>query len=120
MAVRDVKEYYIVELNQLITLKADLAEFESAVKAGHITEDRLEEIKTECHRLQENVDRLGYILYLLELPNRKSKQQKYMEATANINEYFKNKNADKKSELSENDTIIKFVKAELERITKTK
>ena len=76
MAVRDVKEYYYKLLVQSAEMKADLEDFEKALKAGYITEDKLDEVKEQVNIIQANFERVGYIMYLLELPNRTSKQAK--------------------------------------------
>lgn len=43
MAIIDVKRYYYEVLNQYLEMKEDIADFEEALKAGYITEDKLEE-----------------------------------------------------------------------------
>ena len=47
MAVKDVKEYYYKMLAQYLEMKADLADFEQALKDGFITEDQVVEAKEE-------------------------------------------------------------------------
>ena len=77
MALRDVKEYYFKMLGQYFEMKADLADFEQALKDGFITEEQMQAAIDDVDRVKQNYERLSYIMYLLNLPNRKSKQEKY-------------------------------------------
>ena len=77
MAARDVKEYYFKLIAQKAELEADLADFEEALKNGFITEEQMQAAKDELIPYQINLDRLTYIMYLLELPNRKAKKAKF-------------------------------------------
>ena len=65
MALRDVKEYYFKMLSQYLEMKADLADFEQALKDGFITEDQLQAAFEEVNKVQQNYERLSYIMYLL-------------------------------------------------------
>lgn len=118
MAIRDVKEYYIKTLQQYIESKADLADFEQAVKDGYITEDRLEDVKTELELIKENVDRLGYIIFLLNLPKRKSKQPAYIKANQEIIARFKAANCDQEAVYTENDNLMTLIREQLTELTK--
>ena len=73
MAVRDVREYYWKLLAQQEEMQNDLEDFTEALQNGYITEEKLEDVKLEVNRLKENVDRVAFVLYLLEKPNRHSK-----------------------------------------------
>ena len=84
MAVKDVKEYYVKLIAQKAELEADLADFEEALKNGFITEEQMQVAKDELIPYQINLDRITYIIYLLELPNRKAKKVKFTKQNKKI------------------------------------
>ena len=57
-------------------MKADLADFEQALKDGFITEEQMQAAFEEVDRVQQNYERLSYIMYLLNLPNREAKRKR--------------------------------------------
>lgn len=119
MAIRDVREYYGKVIQQKLELKEDLKDFEEALKDGYVTEDRLEEIRDEYARMEENVSRLAYILYLIELPKRDEKKERYKKSTADVEAGFDKLNASEKAILDENTSVLKYIREELENIKKT-
>ena len=76
MAVKDVRNYFYTMLSQYIEEKQNLADFEEALKAGNITQDQMQEAMENVANLETNYHRLVYIMYLLEMPNRKNKKVK--------------------------------------------
>lgn len=117
MAKRDVTEYCYTMLQQYIELQNDLKDFEQAFRDGHITEERLAEVKFDVERVKENYDRLVYIQYLYDLPNRPKKKEKFKKANKDIEQYFDEKNASSATVFEENKSIIGKIKAELKTIT---
>jgi len=115
MALRDVKEYYYIMLSQYIEVKEDLADFEQALKDGYITEDKLTDIQQDVLNIKNNLDRIQYIMYLFELPNRKNKKEKYKISNANLEQYFIENNASLKSLTDENASIIAHLRAEIKK-----
>lgn len=118
MAVKDVKKYYIDLINQYVEMKDNMADFEVAFKEGHITEDRLIEVKKDVEAIKDNLDRVSYIMYLLEMPNKKAKKAKYQKQHTKLGRTFILHKADKDSVIRENDSLIKVIKEELESMTK--
>jgi hypothetical protein len=116
MAIRDVKDYYFKMVAQYLEMKADLADFEQALKDGFITEDQMQVAFDEVDKVQQNYERLSYIMYLLNLPNRKSKQKKYKAANAALASEFENRKADTKSVSIENQDALKTFKEEMEKL----
>ena len=110
MAIRDVKDYYFKMVAQYLEMKADLADFEQALKDGFITEDQMQAAFDEVDKVQQNYERLSYIMYLLNLPNRKSKQKKYKAANTALAAEFENRKADIKSVSIENQDALKTFK----------
>ena len=75
MAVKDVRKYYVSVQAQYLEMKGDLADFDEAFKEGHITEEKLTAVKEDVAKVEENYNRLAYIIYLLGLRKRTSKKQ---------------------------------------------
>jgi len=120
MAVRDVKEYYFKLLAQKNEMEADLADFDEALKNGFITEDKVQAAKEELIPYQQNLDRIAYILYLLELPAQKSKQAKYNKQNKKLLDEFKKREADEESILAENKSALDKFRAELKKLKEVK
>lgn len=117
MALKDVKQYYYKMTQQHITLQEDLADFEEAFRAGKITEDKLDYIKEEISRLEENKNRLAYILFLFELPTKKDKKTKRLKQDVKLVKYFDKKNATDQRVVDENTSILTQIRAELRALT---
>ena len=94
MAVIDVKKYYYKMLAQYLEMKQDLADFEEALEGGFITEEQVMAAKEEVNRLEENYQRLTYIMYLLELPKRSSRREKFEKSNERFMTKFKQVGAD--------------------------
>lgn len=118
MALRDVKEYYYTMLGQYVETKNDLEDFAIALKDGHITEDQLEAAKEDVELIKENLDRIQYIMYLLELPNRKKKQVAFKLANRPLIEHFEKLNVDTSSIKAENESVLTHLRAELKQLKK--
>ena len=84
MAIKDVRRYYYTMLSQYLEEKQNLADFEEALKEGLITEDQMQEAMDAVAELEQNYHRLTYVMYLLDMPKRKSKQDIYVRQYKNI------------------------------------
>jgi hypothetical protein len=120
MAIRDVKDYYFKMLNQYLEMKADLADFEQALKDGFITEEQMQGAFDEVNKVQQNYERLSYIMYLFNLPKRKSKQKKYKANNMNaaLAAAFKTRNADAEAVELENQDALTAFKQEMKQLQK--
>ena len=116
MAVRDVKEFYYKMQAQYLEMKADLADFEEALQAGNITEEQMKAAMEDVAALQINYDRLTYIMYLLEKPNRKSKQARHDKANAKLLREFKARRADATSVELENESALNAFRKSLKSL----
>lgn len=116
MALRDVKEYYFKMLSQYLEMKADLTDFEKALKDGFITEEQMQGAIDEVNKVQQNYERLSYIMYLLSLPNRKAKQKKHNTLNAALLAEFKSRHADSESVELENLDALKLFRQELKQL----
>ena len=62
MAVKDVRKYFYTMLAQYLEEKQNLADFEEALKDGHITQDQMQEALSTVASLETNYHRLVYIM----------------------------------------------------------
>ena len=120
MAARDVKEYYFKLIAQKAELEADLADFEEALKNGFITEEQMQAAKDELIPYQINLDRLTYIMYLLELPNKKAKKAKFASQNKKILKELEKRNADEQSVISENKSALDAFRKEVKELLNKK
>ena len=120
MAAKDVKEYYFKLIAQKAELEADLADFEEALKNGFITEEQMQAAKDELIPYQINLDRLTYIMYLLELPNRKVKKAKFANQNKKILSELEKRNADELSVISENKSALDAFRKEVKELLNKK
>ena len=120
MAVKDVKEYYFKLIAQKAELEADLADFEEALKNGFITEEQMQAAKDELVPYQINLDRLTYIMYLLELPNRKTKKAKFEKQNKKILDELGKRNAEEQSVISENKSALDAFRKEVKELLNKK
>ena len=120
MAAKDVKEYYFKLIAQKAELEADLADFEEALKNGFITEEQMQAAKDELIPYQINLDRLTYIVYLLELPNRKAKKAKFANQNKKILNELEKRNADEQSVISENKSALDAFRKEVKELLNNK
>lgn len=116
MALIDFKQYLYKIQNQYLEMKADLTDFEAALKAGHITEDQLESVKQDIADIERNYQRLLYVAFLLELPRRKSKKEKYINSNKQLKTYFNNTASDLDSVITENTSLLTHLRSELKKL----
>ena len=116
MAARDVKEYYFKLIAQKAELEADLADFEEALKNGFITEEQMQAAKDELIPYQINLDRITYIIYLLELPNRKTKKVKFTKQNKKILDELEKRKADEQSVVAENKSALDAFRKEVKEL----
>ena len=116
MALRDVKDYYFKMLSQYMEMKADLADFEQALKDGFITEEQMQTAFDEVNRVQQNYERLSYIMYLLTLPNRESKRKRPTNTDIALTAEFEKRKADVAAVSIENRDALKAFKDEMKRL----
>ena len=118
MAVKDVKNYFYTMLCQYIEEKQNLADFEEALKEGHITQEQMQEAMENVANLETNYHRLVYIMYLLEMPNRSNKKLGYVRQHKTILYELRRLGADIDSVKEENTDALIHFKAALENLKK--
>ena len=71
------KEYYNKVCDQYHDMLNEIRDFEEEAKKGLIEPERLDEIKKNIQPLINNYQTLSYIIFLLNQPNRQSKEKAY-------------------------------------------
>lgn len=116
MAVKDVRNYFYTMLAQYVEEKQNLADFEEALKDGHITQDQMQEAMDTVAALEANYHRLVYIMYLLNMPNRKDKKAGYVKQNKVILDELSRLGADIESIKTENSDALIHFKAALKAL----
>ena len=118
MARRHVIKYYNEVQDQYIEMLHQADEFEKALKGGFITQEQITQYKDIVAKLKENYERLSYIMFLLNMPNKKSKEARYKKQNKNIVNYLKDSSED--FVLKEDEDVLlklrQFIKKELEEL----
>lgn len=118
MAIKDVRHYFYTMLAQYVEEKQNLADFEDALKEGLITEEQMQEATDTVADLEANYYRLAYIMYLLDMPNRKSKKDAYVRQYKPIIDELVKLGADIDSIKKENSDALVHFKAALKALNK--
>lgn len=119
MAIKDVRKYFYTMLGQYLEEKQNLADFEVALKEGYITEEQMQEACEVVANLEANYHRLVYIMYLLDMPNRKDKKTGYIKQHQTILEELQRLGADIDSIKEENSDALIHFKAALKALNKS-
>lgn len=120
MAVTDAKAYFKKMEAQRNEMKADLADFEQGLADGYITEEQLADIKADFDYVDTNYKRLAYIMYLLDIPNRTAKKNKYKGANRDLIEQFAITRSDEEAVILENENILDHFRTEIKRLKNSK
>ena len=120
MAIKDVKQYYYTMQAQYMEMQSDLADFEQAFADGYVTEDQLAAAREDIDKLRVNYDRLTYIMYLLEIPNRPRKKARHAKASKDLQEFFAEASAGSAEVELENRSALEALRKELNRLKSIK
>ena len=77
MSVKHIRDYYNQICNQREELIQELKDFEVEAQNGMIEPERLDKIRESIQPLMDNYERISFIMYLLNRPNKKEKNKKY-------------------------------------------
>lgn len=77
MSVKHVKKYYDEVCNQYHEFVAELKDFQDLCNQGMVAPEVIEQAKKSIEPLKDNWEKLNYIIFLLNKPNKKSKQARY-------------------------------------------
>ena len=79
MSIRDVRKYHMRMTADYKELKDTLKKLESEItpESSKNAIQSLDTIKKQVAVVEENFNRINYIMYLLDIPQRKKKQQRW-------------------------------------------
>lgn len=109
MSRKHVIEYYKSVESQYFDLLNDAEDMQQAVKDKILSESQLEEFTKLIDKVKTNYTRLSYIMYLLDLPNKKSKENRNSKQYKKTKQLFNGLNATSEDIIEENkDTLNQF------------
>lgn len=111
MAYKHIKEYYDKICEQYLEMKDEIRDFEIEAQNNIMEPERLDMIKEQIKPLMDNYERWSYMMYLLNLPVKKSKQKSYQERNKKFINNL-NKNNSLQNVLEENKQAINKMKGE--------
>lgn len=94
MSLRDVKEYYFQVEKQFFEMSQTVKELREEFELGNISKEMVQQAEQMTLPLRQNYERLSYILYLFNKPNRKSKIGKFNKQNEKLLSVFKDLGAD--------------------------
>ena len=79
MSVKDVKDYYMKMTADYIEMKDTIDRMESEVteETAKVVLENIKQLKATAEKVEENYRRISYIMFLLDMPNRKKKRDRY-------------------------------------------
>lgn len=77
MSIKHVKEYYAQIYSQYAEMREDIKDLEEAVSNNIVMPEVLEQTIAQLDKLKENYQRINYIMFLLDMPNKKEKIPRY-------------------------------------------
>lgn len=116
MALKDFRQHLASVQRQYLEAKADLADFDEALQAGYITEEKLRQVKEDFERIDMNYQRLLYVDYLLNIPRFGKKRFTNKKSSKATVKRAKERKADDASVIEENDELKAEIKSELEKL----
>lgn len=93
MAKKDVERYYDIITEQYHEMLQDIKEFERDLANNCIDPELVERMKKNIIPIQQNWERWTYMMFLLNQPQRKSKQPKYKERNKHLLKNLKAENS---------------------------
>lgn len=102
MSRKHVIEYYKSVESQYFDLLNDAEDMQQAVKDKILSESQLEEFTKLIDKVKTNYTRLSYIMYLLDLPNKKSKENRNSKQYKKTKQIFNGLNATSEDIIEEN------------------
>lgn len=93
MSVKHVKLYYDEICAQYHEMLETLKDFEEECANNLVDPDRIEQAKKIIEPLKDNYEKISYIMFLLNKPNKKEKLKKYEKQNAKLLTEFDKKNS---------------------------
>ena len=75
MSHKDVIEYYKQVQNDYIEMRGELKDLEKECMEGLVSPEQVDQMKSTIEPLKINYERISYIIYLMNKPVRKNKEE---------------------------------------------
>lgn len=108
MAVKHIVEYYNQVCDQYLLLQEELKDFQKEVENGLVEPERIETLKQVIEPVKNNYMTLSWIMYLLNQPQRDSKERAYKKRMKAFTEKL-DKKFSKEGILLENEETISSI-----------
>lgn len=109
MAVKDVREYYDKVCNQYVEMLDTLKEMQEAYSLGQISQEQVNNLEKTIEPLKTNYERISWIMYLLNRPQRKKKVEKWKKQNEPTMRNFSDKNT-AEATIKENEQVLEKIK----------
>lgn len=109
MSVKHVKEYYNKICEDYHEMIEALHELEEEANKNLVSPEQVEKLNTLIKPMKDNYERWSYMIFLLNMPNKKEKKKKYNRQFEDIRQQFEQNN-DLKALQEENKESINTVK----------
>ena len=116
MSVKHVKQYYNQVCDLYHELFENLRDLQKEAEQGLISPEKLEDYKKIIEPVKTNYERWSYMIFLLNMPNKKEQQKKYKKQRKEEVEEFTKNQADtasikeSKEALEKADNFVKNIK----------
>ena len=108
MAVKHIKEYYEQVCEQYVQMNEELRDFQKEVENGLVEPERIDNLKALIEPLKNNYMTLSWIMYLLNKPQRESKEKGYERRNRKSTESL-DKKFNKDGIMKQNEDVIKSI-----------
>ena len=122
MAKRDVVQYYLEQEATYSQVLADIDDLEKSYKSGNIDYERYSQLRDslsqDVQSIKDEYERLSYVMFLLNMPNRVEKKDRYKKENqayfAYLERYSKEKLVDETKDVLKNfkEKVRKFKEEE--------
>lgn len=92
MSKKDVDKYYTQICTQYRQILDTIKALEKEASEGMVDPDRVEAVKASMRPFMDNYQRISYIMYLFNMPERKSKIPEYERRNKNLLKKIDKKN----------------------------
>lgn len=108
MSVKAVKKYYEAVSQQYHEMLENIQEVEKEAMEGMVEPERIERLQAQIAPIKQNYERVSYIMFLLNQPQRKSKQPAYRIRNKKFLKQFDSKNS-LEAVIEENNEALKSI-----------
>lgn len=108
MSRKDFDDYFAKVSHQYLELREALKEISEEVDKKLVEPERLEQLKATLQPVVNSYNTLNYIRYLLDMPNRKSKKEKYNKQCKKIIQ--STKEVSKEAVIENNNNVLSSLK----------